>query len=798
MKNKNKKNRFHFKKQSSFDIEDYKKRISIFDNINPIDKNSYFKKLKNDHEEMLNSSGFKYGLKNFFLKIHSLFNFLYINFYFKLILSVCSFYAIFGNYIRLIFFEKNLDEIFDYFIFICIFIFFFEIVVNLYCEKSYFFKYKFFLDLIIFFSLFTDVSFIGDFFLDQNNNFWNSFVFFEIMKIFRILRLLRVLKFYQKKKFFKKKKNFQTRSKISKSLKSKNTNRVFFLIIFILILIPLFDIELWFVKNTDIKNKIEFFLPILINYPNKNNTSLKNLKKRFSTKDQELVYLKINKNEKIKSKNLPNLRKKEINSETLIIFQKKKLYKIKIIISKKKRIRFQAILELLKTILYFILIIISINQMNKQISLLILKPLERMITKIKLITEDPLKALKIKKKNFINKEEMNETIIIEANLNKLSKLLIMNFGQAGCSFISRILKDPERELNDFKKGEEIFGVFGFCKINEFFLVFDDLDLEIVIFINSIAEVVHETVYEFNGKVFCNFENYFLVIWKFYTNNNLLNGEKIQRKKVLQVLAEDPINDNLAESAILSFINIILKIGLKKNNLKKWKTKKIRNIMTNQNIKIGFGIHVGWAIEGAFGSVFKIDTSYLSKDINITKKLGNYNQRYKKQIIFSGDFFKMIFNKDILENCRFIDQVKRLKIYCIDLSLDFNNLKKSRVSKLVYSKAFENLEKDFYLKNENDLKKLKKTEKNNFDNEKKNQKFLADDKMKSVLNKKIGYSEFVEYFKIGRNLFLNGDWSKSCVYIEKALDIFKEDGPSLYIYNFMKKYNFRKPYYLTRK
>ena len=30
----------------------------------------------------------------------------------------------------------------------------------------------------------------------------------------------------------------------------------------------------------------------------------------------------------------------------------------------------------------------------------------------------------------------------------------------------------------------------------------------------------------------------------------------------------------------------------------------------------FGLHLGWAIEGAIGSKFKIDASYLSPNVNI--------------------------------------------------------------------------------------------------------------------------------------------------------------------------------------
>jgi len=36
--------------------------------------------------------------------------------------------------------------------------------------------------------------------------------------------------------------------------------------------------------------------------------------------------------------------------------------------------------------------------------------------------------------------------------------------------------------------------------------------------------------------------------------------------------------------------------------------------------MGFGLHMGWAIEGAIGSEFKIDASYLSPNVNLAARL----------------------------------------------------------------------------------------------------------------------------------------------------------------------------------
>jgi len=36
--------------------------------------------------------------------------------------------------------------------------------------------------------------------------------------------------------------------------------------------------------------------------------------------------------------------------------------------------------------------------------------------------------------------------------------------------------------------------------------------------------------------------------------------------------------------------------------------------------MGFGLHCGWGIEGAIGSDFKIDASYLSPNVNMASRL----------------------------------------------------------------------------------------------------------------------------------------------------------------------------------
>ena len=44
---------------------------------------------------------------------------------------------------------------------------------------------------------------------------------------------------------------------------------------------------------------------------------------------------------------------------------------------------------------------------------------------------------------------------------------------------------------------------------------------------------------------------------------------------------------------------------------------------------------GWAIEGAIGSMYKIDASYLSPHVNMAARLEAAAKQYKVEILVSG-------------------------------------------------------------------------------------------------------------------------------------------------------------------
>ena len=73
-------------------------------------------------------------------------------------------------------------------------------------------------------------------------------------------------------------------------------------------------------------------------------------------------------------------------------------------------------------------------------------------------------------------------------------------------------------------------------------------------------------------------------------------------------------------------------------------------MPGYQVKLGYGLHFGWAIEvhcknyiykGAIGSNFKIDASYLSPNVNMAARLETATKQYGTLILVSGTMHNVI-------------------------------------------------------------------------------------------------------------------------------------------------------------
>jgi class 3 adenylate cyclase len=78
---------------------------------------------------------------------------------------------------------------------------------------------------------------------------------------------------------------------------------------------------------------------------------------------------------------------------------------------------------------------------------------------------------------------------------------------------------------------------------------------------------------------------------------------------------------LADLSLFSFLKTIAKINKFSHILEYRKDETLcKRLGGEYKVRMGFGLHLGWAIEGTIGSVYKIDASYLSPNVNIAARL----------------------------------------------------------------------------------------------------------------------------------------------------------------------------------
>merc|ERR1712078_577492 len=131
-----------------------------------------------------------------------------------------------------------------------------------------------------------------------------------------------------------------------------------------------------------------------------------------------------------------------------------------------------------------------------------------------------------------------------------------------------------------------------------------------------------------GSANKNIGDAFLLVWKFPEGTTAADLKKVDS---LPTEKRDAIK-SLADKALASFI--IIMSGLKRS-------KRLNRRMPNYDVKMGFGLHAGWAIEGAIGSDYKIDASYLSPNVNMASRLEAATKQFRTPILLSEHFVALL-------------------------------------------------------------------------------------------------------------------------------------------------------------
>ena len=76
---------------------------------------------------------------------------------------------------------------------------------------------------------------------------------------------------------------------------------------------------------------------------------------------------------------------------------------------------------------------------------------------------------------------------------------------------------------------------------------------------------------------------------------------------------------------------------------------------NYRTKLTFGLHLGWAIEGAIGTEYKIDSLYLSPDASIAMRVEEFCSEYESHVLLTEDVVSALSEK-AKSTLRLIDNV----------------------------------------------------------------------------------------------------------------------------------------------
>jgi class 3 adenylate cyclase len=100
-------------------------------------------------------------------------------------------------------------------------------------------------------------------------------------------------------------------------------------------------------------------------------------------------------------------------------------------------------------------------------------------------------------------------------------------------------------------------------------------------------------------------------------------------------------DLLSDKALVGFLKVIVEINrdvqlLSYRNDARLSSGDEKGFL----LRMGFGLHAGWAIEGAVGSLQKVDATYLSPHVNMAARMEAATRQFGVSILITRSFFKV--------------------------------------------------------------------------------------------------------------------------------------------------------------
>jgi len=347
----------------------------------------------------------------------------------------------------------------------------------------------------------------------------------------------------------------------------------------------------------------------------------------------------------------------------------------------------EGVLGLLNTLFVCIVLCVAASFIAKDARRLVLEPVEKMIKTVEAIRDNPLIALQMSDDAFKQEEvsklktklvaqdfsklkkccqgekgEMLETQILEKTIIKLGSLIALCFGEAGANIVSHTMQHHTANVDCMLAGSTVDCIMGNARIRDFSLATEVLHGKVMTFVNQVAEIVHGVVDECHGAANKNNGNNFFVVWRTVG----MSREELTKVADVAILAFSVILGAVHTSPVLASYRS--HPGLQ------------QHLKSGCRVNMSFGLHHGYAIEGAVGSEFKIDASYLSPNVSVAASVEQATTFYRVPIIASQTVVDLC-SPQMLTKMRLIDKVilkgckTPLELYSMDmdyLSLDVHH------------------------------------------------------------------------------------------------------------------------------
>eukprot|EP01022_Parablepharisma_sp_SALTPOND_P009652 TRINITY_DN139_c0_g1_i11.p1 TRINITY_DN139_c0_g1~~TRINITY_DN139_c0_g1_i11.p1 ORF type:complete len:937 (-),score=64.55 TRINITY_DN139_c0_g1_i11:7171-9981(-) len=759
------------------------------------------------------------------------------NLYVQLFVSFLTVFALFADELRLLAFTKSADETFYTLLCITMGIFFLEIFLSSISKEDYFNGFFFWLDVISTLSIMGDVAWI----MPESSSVGQTTTSVtkqaragraaRIIRLIRLIRLVRITKLYkeaQKQREMAEQKNISRRrssvrihpiapgsipseenahrlspqkpqdaltpavtnnsqdtpvtdpensgpkeSKVSKLLSDLTTQRVVILILTLTFCLPLLDLQ----SYIDALYVPPYAVSVLADAHDKMpSADFAKICQKFCDEAKDDTYYPLVYVEGPDCGPYSfGIEKEELRiAETME--SEDRGYKA--VFDTRAYTKLTSGLSMGRTVFLCILLAVGAILFSHDTTSLVLEPLESMIEKVNKLSHDPMWFCLATEDedlgifSFMEKQkksnEKYETQYLETLIVKIAKLLAVEFGEAGTKIIVSNLSTNDF-LNPMVPGAKMCAVFGFCIINSFAEATELLQTKVILYLNQIAETVHSTVDKYLGSTNKNIGEAFLVLWKFQDDDiEFTPAGPVSKSRVATTTVD---------LALFAYLKIIAKINKLLHLLRFGETEEVKKKSPSFKLKMGFGLHVGWGIEGAIGSVHKIDASYLSPNVNISARLEAATKQYGVPILISGQVYEML-SPYVKKYCREIDvvtvkgSVLPLKLYTVDLNVNALIPKECKYASIEAGK-----------KKDKRLKKRKQFHRAVASGQKTSQMVFSADQDLEIMRAGIT-QEFLKQYEEGYTNYISGNWNQAIESFRKVLLLRPNDGPTLTLLAYM--------------